>query len=258
MDNPVRLHWLDPRDPNQPFPPPYKAMRDPNGLLAIGGDLSVSRLLRAYSSGIFPWYNPNEPILWWCPDPRAVLDPTEFHVSHSLGKRIRKYDYTATLDHAFPEVLEACTASRRGSHGTWLGPDMKRAYLELHEQGYAHSAEIWHHGRLIGGLYGVALGRAFFGESMFSTEADGSKLALYWLCRQLQAWDFELLDCQIASQHLQSLGATEIPREKFLTRLRHALLYPGRDGRWRYTVEIPSTFDHLPELFSANSDVTAT
>ncbi|GAC1625288.1 MAG: leucyl/phenylalanyl-tRNA--protein transferase [Nevskia sp.] len=246
MDNPVRLHWLDPRDPNQPFPAPHKAMRDPNGLLAIGGDLSVTRLVRAYSAGIFPWYNPNEPILWWCPDPRAVLEPGDFHVSHSLQKVIRKADYAVTLDAAFPRVLDACTATRRGSHGTWLGPDMKRAYVELQEHGHAHSAEVWRDGRLIGGLYGVSLGRAFFGESMFSVETDGSKLALYWLCRQLQAWEFELIDCQIASHHLQSLGAAEIPRERFLVRLRQAVQQTGREGQWSYDIDVPCQRQHRP------------
>lgn len=248
MDNPVRLHWLDPRDPNQPFPPPNRAMRDPNGLLAIGGDLSVERLLRAYSSGIFPWYNPNEPILWWCPDPRAVLDPAEFHVSHSLEKRIRKHDYAVTLDRAFADVLDGCTASRRGSNGTWLGTDMKRAYLELREAGHAHSAEVWRDGKLVGGLYGVALGRAFFGESMFSTETDSSKLALYWLCQQLKAWSFEMIDCQIASQHLRTLGAAEISRDRFLSRLRSAQQAASRTGLWRYEIDVPAEQQHLSGL----------
>ncbi len=248
MDNPVRLHWLDPRDPNQPFPPPNRAMRDPNGLLAIGGDLSVERLLRAYSSGIFPWYNPNEPILWWCPDPRAVLDPAEFHVSHSLEKRIRKPDYAVTLDRAFADVLDGCTASRRGSNGTWLGTDMKRAYLELREAGHAHSAEVWRDGKLVGGLYGVALGRAFFGESMFSTETDSSKLALYWLCQQLKAWSFEMIDCQIASQHLRTLGAAEISRDRFLSRLRSAQQAASRTGLWRYEIDVPAEQQHLSGL----------
>lgn len=246
MDNPVRLHWLDPRDPNQPFPPAHKAMRDPNGLLAIGGDLSAGRLLRAYAGGIFPWYNPNEPILWWCPDPRAVLEPGALHVTRSLRKRIAKPDYAATLDLAFDGVLDACSGSRRGSLGTWLGPDMKRAYHELREQGHAHSAEIWREGRLVGGLYGVALGRVFFGESMFSRETDMSKVALYWLCTQLQAWGFEMIDCQIASQHLQSLGAVEVPRDRFLARLRPAVQQEGRVGSWRYEVPAPAPAAHLP------------
>lgn len=247
MDNPVRLHWLDPRDPSQPFPPPHKAMRDPNGLLAIGGDLSVSRLVRAYSAGIFPWYNPNEPILWWCPDPRAVLEPDGLHVTRSLRKRIARTDYAATLDVAFDAVLDACSGSRRGSLGTWLGPDMKRAYHELRQHGHAHSAEIWREGRLVGGLYGVALGRVFFGESMFSRETDMSKLALYWLCQQLTAWGFDMIDCQIASQHLQSLGAVEMPRDRFLARLRPAVQQEGRVGTWRYDLPAPASEGHLPK-----------
>jgi leucyl/phenylalanyl-tRNA---protein transferase len=246
MDNPVRLHWLDPRDPNQPFPPPHRAMRDPNGLLAIGGDLSLTRMIRAYSSGIFPWYNPNEPILWWCPDPRAVLDPAEFHLSRSLARRVRKDDYAVTLDSAFVPVLEACSAPRRSGHGTWLGPDMKRSYLELHEHGFAHSLEVWREGELVGGLYGVALGRSFFGESMFSRVDDGSKIAMYWLCKQLLAWSFSMIDCQVASAHLRTLGAAEIPRERFLLRLRQAMQHSGRTGAWRFDVPVPNGRGHLP------------
>jgi leucyl/phenylalanyl-tRNA--protein transferase len=253
MDNPVRLHWLDPRDPSQPFPPPHRAMRDPNGLLAIGGDLSLTRMLRAYSCGIFPWYNPNEPILWWCPDPRAVLEPAEFHVSHSLAKRIRKGDYAVTLDGAFEAVLEACSGSRRGSNCTWLGPDMKRAYMELHQHGFAHSAEVWRNGALAGGLYGVALGRAFFGESMFSNSDDASKLALYHLSLQLQAWSFTLIDCQVSSAHLHTLGAVEIPRERFLLRLRQALQDAGRTGTWRFDLPVPDHRRHRPLLLAADS-----
>lgn len=244
MDNPVRLHWLDPRDPNQPFPPPQRAMRDPNGLLAIGGDLSVNRLLRAYSAGIFPWYNPSEPILWWCPDPRAVLEPNAFHASHSLEKRVRKADYAVTLDRAFPEVLDGCTTSRRGSQGTWLGPDMKRAYRELFAAGHAHSVEVWRGGKLVGGLYGVALGRTFFGESMFSVETDSSKLALYWLSRQLAVWAFDQIDCQIASEHLRTLGAVEVPRDRFLARLRASQQHPSRPGPWRFDLDVPDSAEH--------------
>lgn len=248
MDNPVRLHWLDPRDPNQPFPPAHRAMRDPNGLLAIGGDLSLTRLIRAYSSGIFPWYNPNEPILWWCPDPRAVLYPGEFHVSHSLAKRIRKSDYAVSLDCAFDTVLDACGAPRTHSSGTWLGPEMKVAYRELHARGFAHSVEVWREGALIGGLYGVALGHCFFGESMFSRADDASKLALHHLCEQLDAWDFALIDCQIASPHLKTLGAIDIPRERFLLQLRQALQHAGRTGQWRFELDVPAERRHQPPL----------
>lgn len=244
MDNPIRLHWLDPRNPHQAFPPVHLAMRDPNGLLAIGGDLSQPRLMRAYSLGIFPWYNPDEPILWWSPDPRAALAPGELHVSHSLRKRLRRQDYAVTLDTAFPEVLDACSAVRAKSRGTWLGADMKRAYLELHAAGHCHSVEVWRAGQLIGGLYGVALGRVFFGESMFSRADDGSKLAFYHLCQQLEHWRFELVDCQIGSAHLASLGAREIPREKFLQQLRKAVSQPGNPGRWRFEIAVPQAIPH--------------
>ncbi|MGH8505210.1 MAG: leucyl/phenylalanyl-tRNA--protein transferase, partial [Stenotrophobium sp.] len=188
MDNPIRLHWLDPRDPAQPFPPTHLAMRDPSGLLAIGGDLTPRRLLRAYAQGIFPWYNPDEPILWWCPDPRAVLAPSQMHVSRSLHQAIRRKDYAVTFDRAFAPVMDECGGERRDSRGTWLGPEMKSAYLQLHQQGYCHSVETWRQGQLIGGLYGVSLGRMFFGESMFSRADNASKIALYWLCEQFKAW----------------------------------------------------------------------
>jgi leucyl/phenylalanyl-tRNA--protein transferase len=230
-------------------------MRDPNGLLAIGGDLSVQRLIRAYSAGVFPWYNPNEPILWWCPDPRAVLAPADFHISHSLDKAIRRDNYAVTLDADFSAVLDGCSGSRRGgSHGTWLGPDMKRAYLELHECGHAHSVEVWREGALIGGLYGVAVGGAFFGESMFSRATDASKLALYWLCRQLQAWDFGMVDCQIASSHLKTLGAVDVSRERFLLALAPLVARAGRTGRWHFELDdAPYDHRHAPGVAAASA-----
>ncbi|HUS24161.1 MAG TPA: leucyl/phenylalanyl-tRNA--protein transferase [Candidatus Binatia bacterium] len=246
MDNPIRLHWLDPRNPRQPFPPPQLAMREPNGLLAIGGDLSVTRLLRAYSAGIFPWYNPDEPILWWCPDPRAVLAPQDFHTSRSLAKRLRKRDFAVSMNAAFPRVLEACAAPRARGRGTWLGPEMKHAYAQLHERGFAQSVEVWRRGELVGGLYGVSLGRMFYGESMFSRIDDGSKIAFHYLCAQLAAWRFELMDCQIASRHLATLGAAEMPRERFLARLGTAVAAPGRTGRWQFEIEVPAPREHRP------------
>lgn len=246
MDNPIRLHWLDPRNPGQPFPPVHLAMRDPNGLLAIGGDLSAQRLLKAYAQGIFPWFNPDEPILWWCPDPRAVLLPAELSVSHSLRKSLRRNDYAVTLDRGFVDVLEACSAVRAKSRGTWLGEDMKHAYFDLHLSGYAHSVEVWREGRLIGGLYGIALGRVFFGESMFTRESDASKIALYWLCQQLLAWNFEMIDCQISSAHLLSLGAQELPREQFLARLRPAVSRAGNPGTWDFDIPVPTDPRQLP------------
>lgn len=245
MDNPIRLHWLDPRDPQQPFPPAHLAMRDPNGLLAIGGDLSVARLIRAYSQGIFPWYNPDEPILWWSPDPRAVLIPTDLHVSTSLRKSIRRGNYAVTLDSAFGDVLNQCSGPRSRSRGTWLGTEMREAYAQLHMRGYAHSVEVWRAGELIGGLYGVTLGRVFFGESMFSRQPDASKVALYWLCQQLIAWDFGLIDCQVGSSHLKSLGATDVSRERFLNLLRVAVSRPPRTGLWRFDIPAPAHREHL-------------
>lgn len=245
MDNPIRLHWLDPRNPHQPFPPVHLAMRDPNGLLAIGGDLSLPRLMRAYSQGIFPWFNPDEPILWWCPDPRAALEPSQMHASHSLRKRIRRQDYAVTLDAAFEDVLDACATARAKSRGTWLGNDMKEAYRQLHRHGHCHSVEIWQDGRLAGGLYGVAMGRVFFGESMFTRATDASKLAFYHLCRQLQAWRFELIDCQISSAHLATLGAQEIRRDEFLARMRKGVALPGNPGTWRFDIEVPAPAQHL-------------
>lgn len=244
MDSPVRLHWLDPRNPHQPFPPAHLAMRDPNGLLAIGGDLSPQRLLRAYAQGIFPWYNPDEPILWWCPDPRAVLYPSRLHVSRSLRRSLRRADYAVTLDAAFDEVVDACAAPRARSRGTWLGDDMRLAYRRLHRLGHAHSMEVWREGALVGGLYGIAMGKAFFGESMFSRVDDGSKIALYWLCRQLEHWDFKLIDCQVSSDHLLSLGATAVRRDDFLRELALAVPQGPEPGPWRLSIEAPSAARH--------------
>lgn len=245
MENPIRLHWLDPRNPGQPFPPVHLAMRDPNGLLAIGGDLSQQRLLRAYAQGIFPWFNPDEPILWWCPNPRAILIPADLHVSRTLRRVIRREDYAVTLDQAFPDVLEACAAPRLRSHGTWLGDDMQRAYFDLHRNGHAHSLEVWRKGQLIGGIYGVALGRTFFGESMFSRADNGSKIAIYWLCQQLRAWNFDLLDCQITSAHLLRLGAAEVTRDEFLKALARSVTKPGFPGPWQFDIAAPAHSAHL-------------
>lgn len=246
MDNPIRLHWLDPKNPRQPFPPVRLAMRDPNGLLAIGGDLSQVRLLHAYSQGIFPWFNPDEPILWWSPDPRAVLIPDQMRVSRSLRRAIQRADYAITMDHAFIDVLDACSTMRARSQGTWLGNDMKRAYFDLHLHGYGHSVEVWRQGQLVGGLYGVALGRVFYGESMFSRATDASKMALYWLCQQLREWKFEMVDCQISSPHLLSLGAQELSREHFLQLLRPAVNHMGEIGLWRMEIDTPQSVEHLP------------
>lgn len=213
------------------FPPPALARED--GLLAMGGDLSVPRLLLAYQHGIFPWYSPGEPILWWSPNPRLVLFPAEFHLAKRLARTIRQQVFSLTFDTAFAQVIRACGQTRRKEgQGTWLDEDMIRAYCALHDQGYAHSVECWQNGELVGGLYGVALGAAFFGESMFSLVPDSSKVALAGLVERLKGWDFELIDCQVGTGHLQRLGAREISGAEFSTRLAQAVARPSRLGSW--------------------------
>ncbi|MBE0507101.1 MAG: leucyl/phenylalanyl-tRNA--protein transferase [Marinospirillum sp.] len=198
------------------FPSPHLALKEPNGLLAFGGDLSPERLLCAYQQGIFPWFNENEPPLWWSPAPRMVLFPAEVHISRSLGKRLRRGDFTLTLDRCFERVIHQCASLRENTTGTWITPEMESAYNQLHQQGYAHSVEAWQNDQLVGGLYGLALGEVFFGESMFSNVSDASKACLVFLARQLQQQNFKLIDCQVYSEHLASLGAREIPRDEFL------------------------------------------
>jgi leucyl/phenylalanyl-tRNA---protein transferase len=215
------------------FPPLDFA--SPEGLLAMGGDLRAERLLEAYRHGIFPWYNEGQPILWWSPDPRAVLFPEKLKVSRSLGKTLRRGTFDVTFDTCFSDVMQACAAPRKQypRGGTWITPEMLDAYVHLHELGHAHSVETWQEGTLVGGLYGVALGGIFFGESMFSHCTDASKVALVTLVRQLTQWNFRLIDCQLPSQHLFSLGAEEIRRRDFLEHLREALARPDRRGPWR-------------------------
>jgi leucyl/phenylalanyl-tRNA--protein transferase len=216
------------------FPPVEQA--SPEGLLAVGGDLRPERLLEAYRHGIFPWYNDGQPILWWSPDPRAVLFPTRLHVSRSLQRSIRRGLFTVTLDTSFREVITRC-AEPRPQHpdgGTWITQSMIAAYARLHELGYAHSVETWREGQLVGGLYGVALGGAFFGESMFARAPDASKVALVSLVRQLKVWGFQIFDCQQPSPHAMAFGAEAIPRREFLEHLTAALTLPDRRGRWRF------------------------
>ena len=201
--------------PSDPFPPVDQAMDEPNGLLAAGGGLGVARLMDAYARGIFPWFSEGDPVLWWCPDPRMVLPTHAVHVSRSLRRRLRRPDYEVTMDRAFGEVLQACAAPRRDEPGTWLVPSMIRAYQRLHDAGVAHSIEVWIDGKLAGGLYGVALGRMFFGESMFSHRTDGSKLAVVALAAQLARWQFPLIDCQMETSHLTTLGAHNMSRREF-------------------------------------------
>lgn len=226
------LPWLDPEQPA--FPSPESALRDPNGLLAAGGDLTPEWLTLAYRHGIFPWFEEDQPILWWSPDPRLVLFPEQLHLSRSMRKLIRKNPYVLTLDEDFSAVVAACAAPRAGAEGTWITQRMARAYAELHAQGVAHSVEVWHQERLVGGLYGVALGKIFFGESMFSRENDTSKLALAWLVAQLRVWGFALIDCQVSSAHLHSLGATEIPRDRFSDYLDRYATVASTPGSWQF------------------------
>ena len=192
----IQLHWLEP-DPDSPFPPLSKALKDPDGLLAAGGDLSPRRLLNAYQHGIFPWYSEGEPILWWSPDPRCVLFPDKLKVSRSLRKTLNKKLFEVRMDTAFAEVMSACAEPRPDQSGTWITFDMFQAYVQMHELGYAHSVECWQDGELVGGLYGMAIGKVFFGESMFSRVSDASKVALYHLCQHLKTHGFELIDSQV-------------------------------------------------------------
>ncbi|OZA30433.1 MAG: leucyl/phenylalanyl-tRNA--protein transferase [Hydrogenophilales bacterium 17-61-9] len=252
------------------FPPVETALKDPNGLLAMGGDLSLERLLDAYRHGIYPWFNPGEPILWWSPDPRMVLAPDEIRVTRSLAKRIRNGGFEVRVDTVFADVMRACAAPRppvgRASGGvllagaaprppagrvsggglpagaaprddmagTWISPDMVAAYSRLHQAGYAHSVETWHNGELVGGLYGVAIGRMFYGESMFSRMPDASKVALVRLAQQLRQWGFGLIDCQMETRHLASLGARSVPRSVFTAQLADLVNLAHQPGPWTF------------------------
>ena len=237
------LRGTPPRKPIMPvfrlsnslsFPPPHLAIDE--GLLAIGGDLSVERLVMAYSRGIFPWYAEDDPILWWSPDPRMVLYPNEIHVSRSLRKLIRRRPFRLTLDRDFGRVIRACSGARGPDHqGTWIVPEMITAYERLHAAGLAHSVEAWQGGTLAGGLYGVSLGRAFFGESMFTRISNASKVALVQLVTMLGRAGFEMIDCQVTTAHLVRFGAREVPRSRFLKELQHALRRPTLQGVWRFS-----------------------
>lgn len=224
------LTWLQRDDLD--FPPLEQALREPNGLLAAGGDLSAERLVAAYRHGCFPWYQEGQPILWWSPDPRTVLFPGELHVSRSLRKRIRQGELRVTFDQAFAEVIQGCAEPRSYAEGTWITPAMQHAYIRLHEQGIAHSVEVWRQGVLVGGLYGLAMGRLFFGESMFSRETDASKVGFVQLVERLRDWGFEMIDCQMHTHHLASLGARPIPRSEFKRLLAQHLQRPG-ETNWR-------------------------
>lgn len=242
----LRLYWLDPSQPDGEFPDPRLALDEPNGLLAMGGDLSSARLRLAYANGIFPWYNPDESILWWCPNPRTVLPTDGIRISRRFKRTLGKADYAVTLDRDFEGVISRCAGARKGNPGTWLGPEMRAAYARLHREGDAHSIEVWRHGRLIGGLYGIALGRMFFGESMFSVERDASKIAMVWLARQLNAWGFPIIDGQVGSGHLYRMGAVDITRSEFLRTIHETRDQSAPPSPWSFDIAAPSLDRHLP------------
>lgn len=229
------ITWLH---PDTDFPPVEAALEEPNGLLAIGGDLSVQRLLAAYRQGIFPWYSDDQPILWWSPDPRMVLFPEELKISGSLAKRLRKQDYEIRFDTVFREVMLACaTSPRPGQDGTWITEEMVEAYCALHELGYAHSIETWMNGELAGAIYGVAIGRMFYGESMFYRVSNASKLALVHLIQHLEKQGFGMMDCQMKTSHLASLGAREIYRADFSRRLAELVNCSQTPGKWHHITD---------------------
>ena len=229
----MRIQYLDPNQPEQDFPALEQALTEPNGLLAIGGCLSPQRLVNAYRHGVFPWFNPGEPILWWSPNPRLVLFPDKLNISRSLQKTLRKQTFEVRYDYAFDQVMQACSAPRREQGGTWITADMKQAYHRLHQQGIAHSVETWQDGELVGGLYGLAIGRVFFGESMFHRVSDASKVAFANLVGQLGAWGYRMIDCQVSSDHLFSLGAEEIPRAEFAALLKELCSQWPEPAAWQ-------------------------
>jgi len=218
------------------FPDP--ALADPSGLLGVGGDLDPARVILAYRQGIFPWYSQGQPYLWWSPDPRMVLESANLKVRRSLAKRLRQQRFEITLDRAFDRVIDRCSRKPRpGQAGTWITPDMMAAYRHLHALGYAHSCEAWQDGELVGGLYGVAVGNLYSGESMFSDVSDASKVAFVHLVRQLARWDFPLIDCQVYTEHLATFGAEEIARHRYLRRAHQLQARPGRPGPWSFDAD---------------------
>lgn len=223
------IHWLRPAEP---FPPVETALAEPNGLLAAGDELSAERVLEAYQQGIFPWFNADQPVLWWSPDPRMVLLPAELRVARSLAKVLRNRVYEVRADSAFRTVMKACAEPRNHQNGTWISPAMIEAYHALHRRGIAHSIETWIDGELAGGLYGVAIGRMFYGESMFTRVTDASKIALVHLVRQLERWGFGMIDCQMHTAHLGRMGGREIPRAAFMRKLGELVNYPPISGTW--------------------------
>lgn len=227
-----RVSWLSPEDPPEAFPDIDLALQEPDGLLAAGGDLSVERLVYAYRHGIFPWFDDGQPILWWSPESRCVLRPEDFHTSSRMRRKMRNSNATITFNTAFADVIRECAGPRRSEQGTWITPDMILAFEALHADGWAHSIEVREDGELIGGIYGLAIGRMFFGESMFSHKANASKLAMLALCHVMAGNGIEMIDCQVISRHLLTLGATAIPRPAFAAALRSACTTPDRFTNW--------------------------
>ena len=227
-----QLYWVADNKIAPDFPDVDSALRDPDGLLAIGGDLSPSRLLDAYSKGIFPWYSEGQPILWWSPDPRCVIEPGQVKISRSLAKTLRKKKYRVSFNRDFESVIRKCAETRKDNSGTWITGEMMAAYVELHRRGYAVSLECWHEDELVGGLYGVVIDRIFFGESMFSRMTDASKVALVQLSRTVDDMGFRLIDCQVHSAHLQSLGATPMPRKLFNSALKNYAVSLSSKPNW--------------------------
>ncbi|WP_199097966.1 leucyl/phenylalanyl-tRNA--protein transferase [Dyella sp. ASV21] len=242
----IRLPLLDSAKPDH-FPDPRKALQEPNGLLAFGGDLSPRRLLAAYAQGIFPWFNEDEPLLWWSPDPRCVFHTSSLKINRTLRRRLTEVSWRITVDHAFQDVVEACAAPRPGQAGTWIVPPMIDAYTRLHALGHAHSVEVWDGQDLIGGIYGIAVGRLFCGESMFSRQSGGSRAALAALAQLLRGWSFPLIDAQVTNPHLLQLGAVEYPRAQFLRMIAELTRLPGQPGSW-------ARFNHLAQLEGSRHD----
>lgn len=250
-DLPHTPFWLDQKP--VAFPPSNLALEEPDGLLAVGGDLTPEWLLQAYSCGIFPWFNPGEPILWWTPNPRSVLFIEQLKIKRSLRKTIQKLQQSdsisITLDQDFKGVMQACAEMpREGQEGTWITDEMINAYDSLHQSGHAHSVEVWHNGELVGGLYGVAIGKMFFGESMFSKMTDSSKIALVALAMQLKEWGFELIDTQVETPHLNSLGACRISRNQFEDLISQQMRLSFKSQKWQFSIDLyPAVLGHLSE-----------
>ena len=235
----INLPWLDPYDPNAPFPHPQSALKDPEGLVAAGGDLKSARLLRAYHEGLFPWYEEDQPILWWSPNPRGVLYPKDFIAHKSLLRALKKSHWKISYDQSFSEVMKACAEPRNNSRGTWITDDMLEAYTNLHKSNHAHSLEVCSEsGELIGGVYGISIGSIFFGESMFSRATNASKVALLYLSAYLDSWGYKIIDTQLPSAHLTSLGGSEITRDNYLSQLQKFTTQPSHDNAWKASAEI--------------------